>query len=1145
MRNFSYIRPYVCDFRLFTNVVLNIGILLLLILAADKVNAQQDQRFVGQVDLMIQRQLDFEHIYYSDAGNYLATPVEDEIIIWDARTLRQLRKFQCTKGYWSKDDIQIVEEKSAVGCRCEGKWSSEILKFYDLMDGSLIQMIEPKETLKGYSFFRDEYYTNPDDWERDGVAVHSISENRFLHEHPQNVRNIHYDRTNDLILAIKQGQKVVALDAGWQGQLFEVETASNAEYVKGFELSSDGRSLLLKYPYEGSIFEGGSSPWEVVDVETGNRTTGGELAFGFNDVAFTADGRSICYIDFIDSTNDQGYNYLAVFEQALNQPEATPVHVFYAANDNGLGTHPHANKLAFRFNDQIYILNLEIGEIEARSPKGIPDEFTRLDHYDNGRRLLVSQWNVLHQVDLEDPSNYSRYEIMGNNNYAIPAGGSFWVYEDEAQYRESGEDYWVTYRIVDGRKPDAYRTLTLMNETMEAARMLKDGNRLLTYCWTANDKGHLILYDLEQDEVIGDVSFKPEKINVLLADQLVISPDERYLYFPMGSDAGSYHVQLLDLQDGLNRAGTITGAEFVLPTKDSEIVVKARPGSLGANEFYTYNIGSSDEMAYIGSATSALSEMAVVGDDGYLGVADDYELRLLPLNGQSNERAIQHGLNRLRGCVEIGDFIVVYSDAQSIWLNKDDLEERFKIIASERNGFMTALPDGSYLIPAGERPDIVNFVIEDRAYPFDQFDLKFNRPDKVMQCIGLASDDLIATYSKAYQKRLQRNGISEDAVIVTSELPQVHLDLEQIPSVTSNSEVVIHFTGTDANHKLDKVNIWVNGCPFFGIHDRKLEDPTKEITFDYRIPLSRGKNDIRVSVKNEQGVESLRESVNITSKTPEQDTKTHYIGIGVSNYQDSTHDLTYAAKDVEDLTTALKQQYPNLVSYTFIDEEAKREDILALKEELLETNVDDQIILSLSGHGVLDDNLDFYYATYDMDFDSPSERGLLYDDIEWLLDSIPARKKLVLMDACHSGEVDKEDVVYVEDGEQKKEDGFEEGVTGRAVTAIGRKPKIGIQNSFTLMQELFADLSRGNGAVVISAAGGLEYAFEDDRWSNGVFTYSVLRGLEDMEADENDDGEVTVSELKAFVSDEVQRLTKGRQKPTSRQENLEFDFVVW
>ena len=95
---------------------------------------------------------------------------------------------------------------------------------------------------------------------------------------------------------------------------------------------------------------------------------------------------------------------------------------------------------------------------------------------------------------------------------------------------------------------------------------------------------------------------------------------------------------------------------------------------------------------------------------------------------------------------------------------------------------------------------------------------------------------------------------------------------------------------------------------------------------------------------------------------------------------------------------------------------------------------------------------------------------------------------------------------------------------------------------------MFADFSNDNGIVVISAAGGLEFALESARWNNGVFTYSVLKGLEG-DADRNinsgnNDQKVSVQELMRYVGVMVPELTKGKQKPTSRRENLEFDWII-
>jgi uncharacterized caspase-like protein len=90
---------------------------------------------------------------------------------------------------------------------------------------------------------------------------------------------------------------------------------------------------------------------------------------------------------------------------------------------------------------------------------------------------------------------------------------------------------------------------------------------------------------------------------------------------------------------------------------------------------------------------------------------------------------------------------------------------------------------------------------------------------------------------------------------------------------------------------------------------------------------------------------------------------------------------------------------------------------------------------------------------------------------------------------------------------------------------------------------MFADLRRGTGAVVITSAGGAEYALESDIWKNGVFTHALLRGLKG-EAKRDKAGRVRVSALRDFVQSEVRRLTGGRQAPTARRDNLEIDFAV-
>jgi uncharacterized caspase-like protein len=94
-------------------------------------------------------------------------------------------------------------------------------------------------------------------------------------------------------------------------------------------------------------------------------------------------------------------------------------------------------------------------------------------------------------------------------------------------------------------------------------------------------------------------------------------------------------------------------------------------------------------------------------------------------------------------------------------------------------------------------------------------------------------------------------------------------------------------------------------------------------------------------------------------------------------------------------------------------------------------------------------------------------------------------------------------------------------------------------------QDWFADLRRGTGAAVISSSSGNEYSLEGEQWKNGVFTYSLLNGLKNHGADTNKDRVITVSELQAYVIEQVRSLTQGGQNPTVRRENLENDFIVY
>lgn len=442
--------------------------------------------------------------------------------------------------------------------------------------------------------------------------------------------------------------------------------------------------------------------------------------------------------------------------------------------------------------------------------------------------------------------------------------------------------------------------------------------------------------------------------------------------------------------------------------------------------------------------------------------------------------------------------------------------------------FVYTTPDGYYWVSKGLNKKI-SVRKGEEVYPIEQFDLKYNRPDIVLERMGYSSTEVIKSYRGAYQKRLQKAGFTESMLQADFHLPELAVtNLNDIQNITTDTSVKISLALTDSKYKLDRINVWVNDVPVYGANGISLRRENKQqYSTTLNVQLSEGANKIQVSTLNSAGAESYRQTLNVTHKPyrPAQ-AKTYFIGIGVNNYADTTHNLDYAEKDVRDLSAAFKDANVTLL----INEQATRQNILALKKQLLQTNIEDKVIVSISGHGLLSDNYDYYLATHDIDFDKPEVNGLLYSELEQLLDSIPARKKLLLIDACHSGEVDKEEL-------QAMNTAKKDGIKG-AYVEYAYKPKLGMKNSFELMQELFTNVNRGTGATVIAASGGTQFAQEGGGLKNGVFTYSILELMQQQQG-------VTVSELKTTVGKRVNQLTNGLQQPTSRTENTENDWVVW
>jgi WD40 repeat protein/uncharacterized caspase-like protein len=500
--------------------------------------------------------------------------------------------------------------------------------------------------------------------------------------------------------------------------------------------------------------------------------------------------------------------------------------------------------------------------------------------------------------------------------------------------------------------------------------------------------------------------------------------------------------------------------------------------------------------------------------------------------------------------------------ALRVW-NLQTGKELAALIALGREDFVTVTPDQFYRA-SKSRIKGVAFRVKKQLYPFEQFDLRFNRPDIVLARLGMASPDVVQSYRLAYERRLKKMGLTEQMLGTDFHLPEIELLTKEVPVSVNTTTLALRVKASDNKYPLDRFNVFVNDVPVHGTAGLPL--PNKQLRMheqEIQAPLVPGRNKIQISVLNQQGVESLRQTVYTTSTAQMAPPEVYVVGIGVSEYKDKAYNLRYAAKDANDLLNAYKaieqrpQRKNNVHVLDLTNQKATRPEILKAKDWLKQSKINDLVVVFAAGHGMTDDKSDYYFGTHDIDPKHPAANGLPYEEFENLLDGIPALQKVLLLDTCFSGEIEKDQAVVVAQAET--------GTTGtvkmrafkaaRGVSVVTDEPQASISagasaprlsnDMLRFQQDWFADLRRGTGAAVISSSSGNEYSLEGEQWKNGVFTYALLNGLKNRGADTNKDQTITVSELQGYVIDQVRKLTEGGQNPTVRRENLEYDFVVY
>jgi len=456
------------------------------------------------------------------------------------------------------------------------------------------------------------------------------------------------------------------------------------------------------------------------------------------------------------------------------------------------------------------------------------------------------------------------------------------------------------------------------------------------------------------------------------------------------------------------------------------------------------------------------------------------------------------------------------------------------------------LPDGRYAMSTGNSAAL-DLRKDGVSYPLEDFDLQLNQPDAVAKAMG-ADEATVSAFTNARKQRLARMGnpnISATTAATAITTPIKIVLSQPLPLLHDQSELTIPGKAICLGDEASNLHLFVNDVPIFGRSGLALQGTGSERSFSVKAPLGTGSNKVQLQIRDASGGLSLFTTNYVHRSAINNNPKRWILSIGVSDYVNNELDLTYAAKDAQDMADALasaKGRFKDCEKILLTDSQVTREGIADAAKALIQSRPEDEIIVFLAGHGLRDDKGNYYFCPHDFNVTNPAARGLSYDALEAIFQGVPALSRLILMDTCQSGEISLADeqklLAQIKSSDANPQS---RGVKARTLSRLQ-----GYENPTATgkSEELFLDLRRSCGATVLSAAGAMEYAMESETIKNGLFTHATLKTLANYRKSNSAESDLTASRLVKTVAAEVSEMTGGLQKPQSRFVNLASDFPV-
>jgi hypothetical protein len=425
-----------------------------------------------------------------------------------------------------------------------------------------------------------------------------------------------------------------------------------------------------------------------------------------------------------------------------------------------------------------------------------------------------------------------------------------------------------------------------------------------------------------------------------------------------------------------------------------------------------------------------------------------------------------------------GSFICSGSkDGTTRFWNPKTGKETARFISFRDGEWIVITPEG-YFNASPNGAKYINVRIGNQVYSIDNFYEKYFDPVYVASVLSgktVTPDNDI------------RRGIALP--------PEVAIVSPKAGSQFNTDTVEIEVSARDMGGGIDGIRLYHNGKAIGeDIRGLKVIPGTGKTVKSYSVILVEGDNTFRAVGFSRDRTESNPSEIMVRLLAPEKKTSLYVVTVGINHYKNPALNLNYAEPDARGIADFFRKKGRDLFKTVTVtdmyNELATKAAFLSGLDTLKQTSPQDAVVVYLAGHG---ENIDekWYFIPHELTYPEREEDVRKYaissDELSESIKNINARKVLVMIDACKSG---------------------------AALIAFR-----GFEDRKALSQ-----LSRATGVHVVAASSKDQFAAEVKELGHGVFTYTLLEGLNGKAA--GGGNTVSVRKLMGYIEENLPELTQ-------------------